>query len=178
VTGDPPEAGLEDVPEPEGTPGIAARLPRKRTAAGALVRDPRGRLVFVVPAYKPGLDIPGGMVEDGESPARACRREVAEEIGLDLTPGRLLVVDWTPARGVWSDALALVFDGGVLSEQQARDLRAHDAELLDALLLTLDEAAARLRPGMLRRLRAASAALDDGRFRYLENGTDPAAGGT
>jgi 8-oxo-dGTP pyrophosphatase MutT (NUDIX family) len=170
VTGDPPEAGLEDVPEPEGTPGIAARLPRKRTAAGALVRDPRGRLVFVVPAYKPGLDIPGGMVEDGESPAQACRREVAEEIGLDVTPGPLLVVDWIPARGVWSDGLALVFDGGVLTEQQAGALRAHDPELLDALLLTLDEAAARLRPGMLRRLRAASAALQDGRPRYLEDG--------
>jgi len=38
------------------------------------------------------------------------------------------------------------------------------------LLLTLDAAGERLGPAMLRRLRAASAALEDGRPRYLEHG--------
>jgi ADP-ribose pyrophosphatase YjhB (NUDIX family) len=156
--------------QPESLAAVAARLPRKRVAAGALIRDAEGRLLFVVPTYKPGLEIPGGIVEEGESPAQACRREVAEEVGLDLRVGRLLVVDWVPPQGVWSDGVLLVFDGGVLSAQDAAGLRAYDPEIGAVLLSTLDEAAERLRPAMLRRLRAASAALQDGGPRYLEHG--------
>jgi ADP-ribose pyrophosphatase YjhB (NUDIX family) len=63
-------------------------------AAGALFRDARGRVLLVDPAYKPTMDLPGGAVEAEESPHAACRREVAEELGLDRAPGRVLAVDW------------------------------------------------------------------------------------
>ncbi|WP_208865223.1 NUDIX domain-containing protein [Amycolatopsis rubida] len=42
---------------------------------------------------------PGGLVEDGESPLAACRREVGEELGIDVPVGRLLVVDWRRLAG-------------------------------------------------------------------------------
>ena len=35
---------------------------------------------------------PGGGIKSGESPSRAARREVAEELGLDVRPERLLAV--------------------------------------------------------------------------------------
>jgi len=35
---------------------------------------------------------PGGGIKNGESPSRAARREVAEELGLDVRPERLLAV--------------------------------------------------------------------------------------
>jgi len=47
-------------------------------AAGALFRDAGGRLFLVKPHYQPDWDIPGGMVEPGETPSEACAREVAE----------------------------------------------------------------------------------------------------
>jgi 8-oxo-dGTP diphosphatase len=86
-----------------------------RVAAGAIIRDPSGRILLVKPTYKEGWDIPGGYVEPGESPAAACRRELMEELRLDIPTGRLLLVDWAPAPNE-GDKLLFVFDGGVLSD--------------------------------------------------------------
>jgi 8-oxo-dGTP pyrophosphatase MutT (NUDIX family) len=33
-------------------------------------------------------------VEEGESPPAACRREILEELGIDVTPDRLLAIDY------------------------------------------------------------------------------------
>lgn len=166
------DVAAEGEPEKEFNAGIAARLPRKTAAGGALIRDAAGRILFLEPTYKPTLDIPGGVVEYDESPYEACRREVQEEIGLDLEIGRLLVVDWVPANGPWSDALAFVFDGGVL-----------DGGVLDGTALTLDptevrayhyltlaEAAPQLRPSMARRLALAEQSLVTGIPTYADFG--------
>jgi 8-oxo-dGTP pyrophosphatase MutT (NUDIX family) len=160
----------EGEPEREFNPGIAGRLPRKRVAGGALIRDHAGRVLFVVPGYKPFLDIPGGVADADESPLAACRREIREEIGLDLPVSRLLVVDWIPAHGVWPDGVMFIFDGGQLDEDQAADLKPTDDELKDLRFLTYDEAVPLLRPSMARRVRSALDALDEGQPRYAEFG--------
>jgi 8-oxo-dGTP diphosphatase len=69
-----------------------------KDGGGSLFRDEDGRVLLVDPVYKPTWDLPGGAVEKEESPHAACRREVAEELGLDRPPGRVLVVDWIPSR--------------------------------------------------------------------------------
>lgn len=86
---------LEGEPEREFNPGIAERLPRKNVAAGALIRDEHARILFVVPTYKPFLDIPGGLAEDNESPRAAGDREICEELGISLGLGasRFLSLD-------------------------------------------------------------------------------------
>ncbi|MFD7158794.1 NUDIX domain-containing protein [Kribbella sp. NPDC059898] len=157
----------EGEPEKEFNPGIAARLPRKTAAGGALIRDRAGRILFLEPTYKPTLDIPGGIVEYDESPYEACCREVKEEIGLDLEIGRLLVVDWVPAHGPWSDALAFVFDGGVLD---APTLTLDPTEARAYHFLTLTEAVPHLRPSMARRLTAAELSLATGHPAYTDFG--------
>src|ERR1039457_4579474 len=97
-----------------------ASLARKRMAAGSLFRDEDGRGLLVDPTYKPTWDLPGGAVEKEESPHAACRREVAEELGLDRVPGRVLVVDWVPSRPERPEGLIVVYDGGVLRRARAR----------------------------------------------------------
>jgi 8-oxo-dGTP diphosphatase len=45
-----------------------------------------GRLLCVRESYRPGLGLPGGGLNPGEAPAAAARRELFEEVGLDLEP--------------------------------------------------------------------------------------------
>jgi ADP-ribose pyrophosphatase YjhB (NUDIX family) len=58
-----------------------------------VIVDERGRLLIVVRAEEPrkGMwDLPGGFVDPGESAENALRREVAEELGADITSMRFL----------------------------------------------------------------------------------------
>lgn len=64
----------------------------KRMAVAAVLLDAQGRLLCVKPTYRPEWLVPGG-VEPDESPLAACRREVAEEIGLELASGETLHVE-------------------------------------------------------------------------------------
>ncbi len=162
----------EGEPEAEFNPGIAKRLPRKNVAAGVLIRDEAGRVLFISPTYKPFLEIPGGLTEDDESPLAACHREVREELGIDLVIGRLLLVDWMPTHGVWRDSIQLIFDGGTLNAEQVSEIvPAHD-EVSKFEFLGVDAAKLRLRPSMARRVELAYQALLDGEARYGEFGRD------
>ena len=68
--------------EPEGFRALLnSFLPRKRAIAQMLVRDPDGRVLLCQLTYKRDWDLPGGVVEVGESPRLAVAREVEEELG-------------------------------------------------------------------------------------------------
>jgi 8-oxo-dGTP pyrophosphatase MutT (NUDIX family) len=163
----------EGEPEDEYHPGTAARLARKRAAGGAIIRDEESRLLFVEPTYRPYLEIPGGAVEENESPRFACERELREELGLCIHVGRLLVVDWVPIHGVWADGLMFVFDGGILSPDLMASIELPATELAGFRLLHLQQAAVRLKPSMVRRLAAALDALKGKETMYLEFGRRP-----
>jgi len=158
----------EGEPEAEFNAGIAAGLPSKRIAAGALFRDERGRILMVEPVYKPTLEIPGGVVEADEPPLDACVREVWEELGLDLTIGRLLVVDWKPRHGVWGDIISFIFDGGVLTEDEIAAIKLQPDELRAVHRLAIADIAERVRPSMYRRIAQADEAARSGETIYLQ----------
>lgn len=145
----------EGEPEVEFHQGVAQRMPRKRIAAGALIRDRAGRFLMIEPVYKPTWDIPGGVAEIDEAPLETCRREVQEELGLDLAITRLLVIDWVPQQGVWHDALMFVFDGGTVSDDQIAGFRLQNDEIGAVRFVTLADAEPHIRPSAHRRLSAA-----------------------
>jgi 8-oxo-dGTP pyrophosphatase MutT (NUDIX family) len=146
-------------------------------AATAFFRDAQGRVLIVNPVYKPAWDLPGGAAEAGESPNAACRREVAEELGLDCLPGRVLAVDWVPARAIGPDqtllpdGVIIVYDGGILSPEQINEIALADGELADFEFVTADEAAALVTPLLARRIIACLAAVEAGTVATLENGS-------
>ncbi|MER8232342.1 NUDIX hydrolase [Streptomyces sp. NPDC094049] len=142
---------------------------RKRVAADLLLRDPAGRVLVVNPTYKPGWDLPGGMAEANEPPEEAVARELREELGLDITPHGLLVVDWVAPHGPWDDQIAFVFDGGTVDLPYEPHPR--DEELSEARFVSMETALTLVRERMRRRLEAAADALRDGRPRYLRDGT-------
>jgi 8-oxo-dGTP diphosphatase len=139
-------------------------------AAGALFRDEDGRVLLVEPTYKPTWDLPGGAVEKEESPQAACRREVAEELGLDRAPGRVLVVDWVPSRPERPEGLIVVYDGGILAAAEVAAITLQEGELAGYEFVEPGEVAERVSPLLARRIAACVDAIVAGTVISLENG--------
>jgi RimJ/RimL family protein N-acetyltransferase/ADP-ribose pyrophosphatase YjhB (NUDIX family) len=118
LVSDPPTSGAEGF-----RALLNSFLPRKRAISQLLVRDRDGRVLICRLTYKNDWDLPGGVVEVGESPQLAAAREVQEELALGLEAGALLLTDWLPPWSGWDDAVCLVFDGGE-----------HDAALTDGIV--------------------------------------------
>jgi ADP-ribose pyrophosphatase YjhB (NUDIX family) len=147
-----------------------AKQPRKRVSADVLIRDAHGNILLVDPCYKPDWDLPGGMAEANEPPASAVRRELREELSLDIPVGDLLCVDWVSPHGPWDDLVSFIFDGGTLSQHAITSLQLTDGELRAYEFCDQAQAQKRLRPYIWRRLRAALEALTTGHARYLQDG--------
>jgi len=130
-------------------------LPRKRAIAQMLVRDPEGRVLLCQLTYKKDWDLPGGVVEVGESPRLAVEREVEEELGLTLAAGGLVLTDWLPPWGGWDDAVCLVFDGGTLDQDVLATVVKQEREIRDVRFCTLEEVDALAADFTARRVRAA-----------------------
>ncbi|MGH3716217.1 MAG: NUDIX domain-containing protein [Micromonosporaceae bacterium] len=147
-----------------------ARQPRKRVSADVVIRDAAGLILLVDPTYKPDWDLPGGMAEANEAPRDAARRELMEELGLDLRVGDLLCVDWVSPHGPWDDLLSFMFDGGTLDAEQIGNLAVRDDELHAFQFCTTTQAGRRLRPHVWRRVAVALDCLATGRVGYLHDG--------
>jgi 8-oxo-dGTP diphosphatase len=146
-----------------------ASLPGVVATAGALISDARGNVLLVKPNYRDHWTLPGGICEFAEAPHDGCAREVAEEIGLSLTVGPLLCVDWQlPAREYGPDArptVYFIFDCGTLPGPAGIRLQAE--ELDDSTFAGPDALAELLPASALPRMRAAMAARASGCIRYV-----------
>jgi 8-oxo-dGTP diphosphatase len=144
--------------------------PRKRVVANVVVRDEDGQVLLVDPRYKPDWDLPGGMVEANEPPVNAAGREIAEELGIRITIGRLLVVDWVPPHDPWDDSLVFVFDADALSLKEQGRISLRDGELAGFQFCPPATAATLLRPYVWDRLKSALLALSSNATSYLHHG--------
>jgi mutator protein MutT len=128
------------------SPGDPERKPASVPCAGAVIRDPAGRLLLVRRGHAPSADlwsVPGGRIEPGESPAEAAVREVREETGLEVAVDRLLATVQIGAYVV-HDFAAHVVGGTLAAGDDAAEVRWCDVDELSLLPLT---------PGLLDELR-------------------------
>lgn len=144
-------------------------LPRKRAIAQSLVRDHDGRVLMCHLTYKTDWDLPGGVVEVGESPRLAAAREVEEELSITVEAGELVLTDWLPPWGGWDDAVCLVFNGGVLDASVLDAAVLQDREIAGAAFCTPEEVRRHATDFTARRVEAALAALEGGPT-YAESG--------
>jgi 8-oxo-dGTP pyrophosphatase MutT (NUDIX family) len=144
-------------------------LPGIPVSAGALIYDRTGRLLILKPTYKSGWTIPGGVMEaDGESPWEACRREVREETGLEVSSGRLVAMDFRRPREGRPGGIRFLFDCGQVNDEALAGLKLQPEEISESRLAPLPDALALLRGPIRRRVRATTRErglvyLEDGR---------------
>jgi 8-oxo-dGTP diphosphatase len=143
----------------------------KVLASGCILRDHSGRILLVKPTYKPGWEIPGGMVEANESPIQACLREAQEEIGLEVNLGRLLCVDYVGVQIAPLERLMFVFDAGIISDLEIARIVLPADELSEFRFVTLAESQELLPERLALRVRQSLLALEHPpQTVYLENG--------
>jgi RimJ/RimL family protein N-acetyltransferase/ADP-ribose pyrophosphatase YjhB (NUDIX family) len=168
---------LSDPPitEPEGFRALLnSFLPRKRAISQLLVRDHDGRVLICRLTYKRDWDLPGGVVEVGESPRLGAGREVNEELALDIEAGRLLLTDWLPPWSGWDDAVCLVFDGGEHDADLADGIVMQAREIRSAEFATVEQVRERCADFTARRIESALANLTAGGGpAYVESGGSP-----
>lgn len=142
---------------------------RFQCAAGALFTDGSGRVLLVKPSYKPFWEIPGGCVEEGESPFEACVREVHEELGIRPPIGRALVAEWVEGQDGQGHFL-FVFDGGTLREADREAAAPDGAEILAFSWYSPAELGKVLVPALARRVTNALDARGTPGAAYWERG--------
>jgi 8-oxo-dGTP pyrophosphatase MutT (NUDIX family) len=156
----------------------AASLNRKRTSAGVLFHTEDARVLLVETTYKQHWDIPGGTVDDEETPWSTAIREVREETGIIRPLGRLLVIDHVPTDGVMPEGLMFVFDGGTVTDSEIDSIASTDPEIRTVSLRSLAEARRYVSAALHSRITAATDAIRSGRLWLCNSGTPTIDAGT
>lgn len=154
-----------------------ATLPKVLVAAALLIRDPADRILLVHPTYQDhSWLLPGGTLDPDEDAWRCAQREVTEELGLEVEPGRLLLVDWTVANHEKGrpPLLNLIFDGGVMTEEQlCARVVLQTEELRDWRLVAAQDLETVLVPVFAQRARHALEQVLGGSVAYLREASVP-----
>lgn len=156
--------------EINNTPEFYSHLPKKRCASGALFFNKQGEILIVKPAYKFGWSIPGGIIEDGESPVGSLRREVHEELGLKIENFSFGILEYKGQDGHSTESFQFLFNGGVLSEKQISEIKLPMEELKEFKFVSALEAKELLAPKLSRRVMKYLELKDSDSLPYLENG--------
>lgn len=143
-----------------------------RVAAGVIFTDDQSRVLMLRTTYKDFWDIPGGYLEPGESPYTAAAREVREELGLDVSIGRMLAVDWAPSDKE-GDKLLFLFEGPRLAADTAFNFS--DGEIAEARYVALDQLGTVTIDRLARRIRSAVLAPVPEYLEHGESTTAPSA---
>lgn len=135
-----------------------------------MIQNDAGEVLIVKPVYRDGWLLPGGLVEQNESPRAGCERELLEELGLPLKVGNLLAVDHVAGNEDLREGFMFLFGGPQLADSQAARIRLQAEELSEMAFVAPARAVGLLAAPLALRLQHGWLALGDGRARYLENG--------
>ncbi|MFT8394596.1 NUDIX hydrolase [Propionibacterium sp.] len=139
-----------------------------RIIGHVFIRDEQGRVLLVQTTYKKDWELPGGIVEAGETPRRGAERELLEELGLTIPLDQPLVVDWMPPYLGWGDAVEFIFDGGRLDSSITSAFTRPATEIAGYHWVAPEEIPGHVTALSARRLEALVAGIPR---RYTENGS-------
>jgi 8-oxo-dGTP pyrophosphatase MutT (NUDIX family) len=137
-------------------------------AAGALLFNPDGQVLLIKNRLRDSWEYPAGASDGRESPIEACRREVAEEVGLHLERYRLIGVDFFH-RATPNGNLLFTFATEV-SYEHASAVKPEFLEVVEYRWVDREAALELISPRLKSRLRELFAAYDHDKPVYLHTG--------
>lgn len=146
-------------------------LPKKRMSAGVLLFNTKKKLLVLKPSYKKEWTIPGGFVDEYESPVAAAKREVKEEIGLNIKISSCLTVDFVKysIENEKTESLQILFLAERLSSKQLVKIKLDNKEIIDFKFTSLKDAYRLFDSRLSKRMQNLDKNLDA--FVFMENGT-------
>jgi len=142
-------------------------LPKKRMASGVIIRNAKGEMLVLKTTYKDHWEIPGGVIEENESPRQAAERETLEEIGLSITITRCLITHYRSALDKQNENIMFIFDGNVIND--ISELKLDGKEISEARFVSFQDAVSLVGERLASRLPACERALKEKRPVYLES---------
>ncbi|MFD3970297.1 NUDIX domain-containing protein [Streptomyces cyaneofuscatus] len=173
VSNDPPGTSMTD--EEYGHLRAAAAL---WAGTSVLITNVQGEVLVQQVDYRTTHLLPGGAVDERESPAAAATREVLEELGVVTPIDHGLAVDWVspdaasaPPALRFPGEILTVFDGGTWSEGRIAEIRLPPSEITAIKFVAPARLPELLSPADARRaLSALRARINSGGTVLLENG--------
>ncbi|MEK7535945.1 MAG: NUDIX hydrolase [Patescibacteria group bacterium] len=101
---------------------------RKLMSSTVIFLNESDKVLILRTTYKKDWEVPGGGIEQDESPMEAAVREVQEELGITINRPDLLGVDYRHTSTEREEMMHFTFLGGVLSQK-----------MIDKIVLQQDE---------------------------------------
>jgi 8-oxo-dGTP diphosphatase len=143
-------------------------LPRKRVGASVLFVNEHEQWLVLKPTYKDSWLLPGGTVEENESPRAGALREAQEEIGIEPQNVVLCGAHYGAVQGVRTEVIRFTFFGGVLSAEQQARITLPPGEIAAFKFVSADEAKKLLGSGFGDSISLCIEALQVGKVAYGE----------
>lgn len=146
-------------------------ISKKIIGAAAMIFNTHGEILIVKPNYRDDWLLPGGSVEEFESPKEGCVREIKEEVGLNITDLQFAGVfhgTATTEEGVKYEALQFVFHAGAVGDEHTKQIVLQEKELTEYRFVSTEEALSLLAFRSGRRMTMSLEAFKKGSCVYAE----------
>lgn len=144
-----------------------ASLSRKIAGSAVIFRDESGDILIVKPDYRDDWLLPGGSIDEDESPQACAIRETEEEIGLTISNPRLVGMCYSRKEN-FCDGFTFFFDGGVLDDNAIDTIVLQEDELLEFRFVSTEEGQSLLNGAGSVSLSHCLAAIESGTTAYIE----------
>lgn len=142
-------------------------LPKKRMGSGVIIRNTKGEILILKTTYKKHWEIPGGVVEENESPKQTAARETFEELGIRIKINLCLAIHYRSAQHEQDENIMFVFDGGILPSNKI--IKIDNKEISEAKFVNFKKASLLVGKRIASRLPYCEQALKKRKTIYLES---------
>ena len=146
-------------------------LPKKTIGAGALIPNQDKKILIVKPKYKDCWSFVGGIIEEFESPSSGLKREVKEEIGLNVNIVKPLVIEYLikHSQEKQSESIQILFLCELAENENFSNIVLGEDEIAEYKFVQINEAMDMMNERSANRLKAGLKSLEKDTVIYLEN---------